>query len=658
MVKLLKGWNEKLWYVVPQHLEKMISPGTLLQVPLRTIFYPALVLHCTDVKPDLAGKEIKELSCVYSVPNDPFFQNFIKQIHRLYFLPSHHLHQRLCHFLLSKPLEIESNISEQKCSPVNHSEITLTPIQQEIFNQIAPKILIPKYAPHLLQGVTGSGKTYIYIMLLRATLAAHKTVIFLVPEVGLALTFLRIFKEYIPLEQLFGFHSASNIKEKKELWNALCHGKPIVFVGVHLPIITPVANLGLLIIDEEHESGYQEKKHPRLQTKEIALLRAKKYNIPILLGSATPSINTLFLAEKEAWPHFKLTERFNNAALPKIEKISLLQREKRAFFWITNRLKELIKDRLAKKEQTILFINRRGYSFFAQCRECGVIFQCKNCSVSLTVHHEIDEEKKLTCHYCNFSKPLPNHCLECNAPAKSLYTKGIGTQKLIEVLHTLFPEAKIARADLDTTKKKKLWQQTVTEMYEGKVDILVGTQSITKGYHFPGVTLVGIIWADLHLHIPTFNAAEKTIQQLLQVAGRAGRSTKESLVAVQYMQDAELFNLLNEENYQHFYEQEKKMRQEAEYPPFCRFASLEFSHVDEEILEKESNFALHFLEELNEKQPKKIKILGPTKPLVYKIKNREMRQIFFKADDFTLIYQLLTPLMKLSFSSTVAFCPT
>lgn len=311
------------------------------------------------------------------------------------------------------------------------------------------------------------------------------------PEVSLALEFeQRLRKEFSETIPLFSFHSATSAKNKKIVWQQLLDGKPVVIIGVHLPVLMPIANLGLIIIDEEHEVGYQEKKHPKINTKEAALWRAKIAQIPILLGSATPSLATLYNVKTRGWDIFHLHQRFAGS-FPQIKTVSLLEKkERRKNFWITQELSQALTTCLQKKEQAIIFLNRRGFSFFVQCKNCSFVFSCLNCSVSLTLH----KDNLLICHYCGISCAQPTVCTQCKASADSLLKKGIGTQQVVSILQSLFPYARIGRADLDATSKKKHWQQTMADFSQGKLDILVGTQTITKGYHFPNVTLVGIIW--------------------------------------------------------------------------------------------------------------------------------------------------------------------
>jgi primosomal protein N'' len=333
-------------------------------------------------------------------------------------------------------------------------------------------------------------------------------------------------------------------------------------------------------------------------------------------------------------------------------KIVLLNDKKeRKSFWISNQLRDAIKDRLAKKEQCIIFINRRGFSFFVQCKSCSFIFSCQSCSVSLTLH----SDNLLNCHYCNHSQAMPTTCPSCKT--NEFIKKGIGTQQAVTILETMFPLAKIARADLDITQRKKLWQQTMTDFHAGNIDILVGTQSITKGYHFPKVTLVGILWADLNLHFPIYNASETSLQQLIQVAGRAGRQSDESLVIVQTMDDHKIFNYLNEVDYLKFYHDEVEMRSMVGYPPAHRFVEIELKHTNELVIDRESHHIATMLHQEKDLFQYPVRVLGPAKPPVHKIKNMFSRKIYIKGDDIAHIIKLYHVINHDDFQSFIYFTP-
>jgi primosomal protein N' (replication factor Y) len=430
-------------------------------------------------------------------------------------------------------------------------------------------------------------------------------------------------------------------------------------VGVHLPVTLPCANLGLIIIDEEHETGYQEKKHPKIHTKEAALMRASLYQIPLVLGSATPSLTTLHNVHTKGWKLFELTKRFAGS-FPTLQHVLLTDKRQRRSFWISTALEQAIKDRLLKREQVIIFLNRRGFSLFVQCKACSFTFMCPNCSVSLTLHGT----NRLTCHYCGLHQTLPATCPQCQEKEDQFLKKGIGTQQVVTVLQKLFPMANIGRADLDASSRKTAWKQTLSDFEAGKIDIMVGTQTITKGYHFPRVTLVGIIWADLSLNFPIYNATEMALQQIVQVAGRAGRasfykeptqsdSTQKNIsqgesssnecssndmsfntlshgdisqsevssktispghVIIQSMIDHPIFAYTREETYKKFYDHEMAARKMAGYPPFMRLAEIEIKHSREETVDRDAHSLGQKLMSQKRVLGLEVFILGPAKP--------------------------------------------
>lgn len=323
------------------------------------------------------------------------------------------------------------------------------------------------------------------------------------------------------------------------------------------------------------------------------------------------------------------------------------------FFWISKELEEEIRIRLSKKEQSIIFINRRGHSFFIQCKECGTIENCINCSVSLTLH----DDGTAKCHYCNFFKKIPIECSSCKAKQESLLKKGIGTQQVTKMLQQLFPKANIARADLDTTINKKNFQEIVEKMHSGELDILVGTQTITKGYHFPKVTLVGLIWADVNLGMPFYNAAEISLQQIIQVAGRAGRESQKSTVIVQSILDHPLFNYINEIDYLKYFHYEINCRKDSCYPPFTRLFELEIKNGKENILEIEVLKIAQILKDFENNNLDKIKVLGPVNSIIYKLKNSFSKKIYIKSQSYKSVISAINQISYDKFKSKIAITP-
>lgn len=656
-VKLLNGFSRALTYKVPSEWDMSTVLGSIVTVPLQKRTELALV---TDMFADLPAETTFAIRAALSqekIPADRYYAAFITKLSAYYTLEPLTFYKRLQKFLEQQALEPEITLqAAAKSGTLPH----LTDEQQAGLACIMPAITEQRYEATLLHGVTGSGKTELYKQALLEAHTHQKTVLFLVPEVSLAVQFTHLLKIAMPEIPFYGFHSATGVGEKKELWSALMHKKPIVIIGVHLPLLLPIANLGLIIIDEEHDVGFQEKKHPKINTKEAALMRAQINNIPVVLGSATPSVQSLHNVALKKWNLVTLTKRFAGA-FPTVVTVPLTNKDKpnnraygtRASFWISRELEQALGDRLLKNEQAIIFINRRGYSFFVQCAACGFVFECPSCSVSLTLH----EDGALKCHYCAYAMHQPDRCTKCKPNKPTLLKKGIGTQQVVSILQTLFPAARIARADMDSTVNKKTWQATITKFHQKELDILVGTQTITKGYHFPGVTLVGILWADINLHMPFYNAAETTLQQLIQVAGRAGRQSSESLVVVQTMLEHPIFRYLNEKDYIHFYNYEIEHRKMLNYPPCSRFAELELRNTDESVLEAESKRCGQILADFRGKTAKDLMILGPAQPPVHKIKNVFSRKIYLKSASYGHIHAAYQELLKLEMSSQLFFTP-
>lgn len=645
-VKLLNGFYETLTYKVPATWDLVSLPGSLVEVPLRNRKEKALVVDIFDTLPAHVTYTIKEALSQEQIPYDASYAPWIDQLSAYYAIEPQVLYKRLRAFLQAKPETevVPSQESTQNKTP----HVNLTPEQQEVVDTLCAQLDKNTYSPSLIHGVTGSGKTEIYKQVIATAYAQKKTCVFLVPEVSLALQFTQVFKNYFgEAAPIFGFHSAITPKQKKELWELLLTKKPAIIIGVHLPLLLPLHNVGVIIIDEEHDSGFQEKRHPRINVKEAALLRARLAKIPIILGSATPSIATL--AHK--FPVFKLHKRFSGA-FPAVQVVTL-NKDKRKSFWISKELEKAITTTLEKKEQIIIFINRRGYSFFVQCGDCNFVFACPTCSVSLTLHNN----NQIVCHYCGHTQQVPPACPNCKAPEKNFIKKGIGTQQVVTLLEKLFPHARIGRADLDVSSNKKKWQETMQQFYNHELDILVGTQTITKGYHFPKVTCVGILWADINLNFPFYTASETTLQQLIQVAGRAGRQTESSTVIIQTMINHPLYNFINEQKYLDFYAYETENRKITNYPPFTRFAEIELRSTSESQVQQDADDCADFLHAVVQQHNLPITILGPAQPPVHKIKNISSYKIYLKGPQYAQLAALYLALKKRGHKSALFYTP-
>jgi len=628
-VLLLNACNKLLTYTIPHEMQATVNAGSIVRVPVHTRYEYAIV-HTVADTPTEDIDHIKPISCEHATSHDPHYVTYLDRLCTYYAIDKRILFRRIRQSRNHKHVSIpQQNMTDT----ADHSTDTpLNAEQQHVVEHMSPYIHHPQFCPALLHGVTGSGKTHVYTALARECLSNGTACIWLAPETTLALQLEQRIRSEAPDIPCYSFHSATSQRDKQAAWKAIYQQEPCIIIGVHIPVLLPLPHLGCIIVDEEHDPGFQEKKHPKIHSKEAAILRAQAYGIPIVMGSATPSMQSLYNTEKGVWTYYALRHRYNGAIAPiSIAYLTHTQKEKRRHFWITKQLENGIRNRLERGEQVIIFLNRRGYNFFIRCGTCGYTFCCTHCSVSVTPHNT----KTVQCHYCHRSWPEPHYCTSCQADSSHFIRKGIGTQQTTTILQDIFPEARIARADLDTTVHKKKWQSTLDAFTRGDVDILVGTQSITKGYDFPNVTLVGLVWADINLGMPVYNTAERTLQQILQVAGRAGRHDKESHVIAQVMLDHPLLAYAHEDHYQSYYQYEMDFRKELGYPPCGRFAAIELRHTDAHTVERDAR-AVH--QQLAQSLQPYSHVLGPTQPTVSRIQGVHIRMIYIKSRTFNAIY--------------------
>ena len=492
----------------------------------------------------------------------------------------------------------------------------------------------------LLHGVTGSGKTEVYIQVIRNFIDNGYGAIVLVPEISLTPQTVRRFVERLG-DKVAVFHSRLSKGEKYLEWQKVNSGKAKVVVGARSALFTPIKNLGIVIIDEEHDSSYKSGQSPYYHAREVAEKLCELNNATLVLGSATPEISTYYRAKNGELSLIELKERTNHRELPKTDIVDmreeLVSGNKTIF---SKRLYDEIKENLAKKEQTILFLNRRGFSTFVSCRKCGFVAKCKNCNIALTYHME---HNTLECHYCGAKWNNPEVCPIC----KEKYIKyfGIGTQKIETAVKKVFPEASVIRMDLDTTTKKDAHEEILNKFKNENIDILIGTQMIAKGHDFPNVTLVGVMAADTSLNSNDFYSAERTFGLLTQVSGRAGRAEKTGRVIVQtYESDNYSIVAAKEHNYEKFYEQEIILREQLNYPPFCDIILINISGEDENKVIDDSRKIREAFEDLF-KGNENVKVLREVPSPISKIKNKYRFRIIIKSDVSnkinTPIYELL-----------------
>lgn len=463
------------------------------------------------------------------------------------------------------------------------TKLTLTEEQANAFRTVCDSMDDMLFSEFLLYGVTGSGKTEVYLQLIEKALNEHKSSILLVPEISLTPQTVNRFIARFGKENIAVLHSKLSIGERYDEWNKINDGRAKIVIGARSAIFAPVKDLGLIIIDEEHDSSYKSEMTPKYDAKEVARFMCKEANVPLLLGSATPDIDTFYRAKNEAIMLLELKNRANNASLPDIEIVDLREElAKGNKSMISTRLYEEIQKNLNDKKQTILYLNRRGFSTFVMCRNCGYTVKCKNCNINLTYHSNTN---KLKCHYCGYEEKLVTKCPSCGSEQIRYF--GTGTQKLEYEINKLFPNASTIRMDIDTVSKKNSHEQILEKFKNDNIDILIGTQMVVKGHHFPNVTLVGVIAADGSLNIDDFRANERTFQILTQVAGRAGRGEDKGRVIIQtYNPDNFSIECAKKQDYNLFYNTEISLRKQLKYPPFCDIILIGFTSVIEQEVAK------------------------------------------------------------------------
>ena len=530
-------------------------------------------------------------------------------------------------------------------------KLEFTEEQQNAYNEISDKMDKNKYEEYLIYGVTGSGKTEIYLQLIEKALNNNKTSIMLVPEISLTPQTVDRFIARFGEENIAVLHSKLSIGERFDQWNKIKSGQAKIVIGARSAIFAPVQNLGIIIIDEEHDSSYKSESTPRYNAKDVARYLCYESNIPLVLGSATPDTGSLYRTMKKQSVLLRLNKRANNAKFPEIEVVDLREElSKKNKSMLSEKLQESIKENLENKKQTILFLNRRGFSTFVMCRDCGYTAKCKNCDITLTYHKSTN---KLKCHYCGYETKVITKCPECGS--ENIRYFGTGTQKLESEINTLFPEAKTIRMDVDTVTKKNSHEKILTDFKENKADILIGTQMVVKGHHFPNVTLVGVIAADGSLNMNDYRANEITFQILTQVAGRAGRGEDAGKVIIQtYNPDSFTIECVKQQNEEMFYNTEMRLRKQLKYPPFCDIIVIGVSSKDEQITMKVAQSLHKYLKDRVENENIGIMLYKALPAPIDKIKNKYRWRILIKCKFGEDIIDLMNNTMEKA--QTIKYC--
>ncbi len=476
---------------------------------------------------------------------------------------------------------------------------------------------------YLIHGVTGSGKTEVYMELIEKVLSEGKTAIVLVPEISLTPQMVKRFSERFG-NIIAAIHSALSEGEKYDEWRRISKGDAKIVIGARSALFAPLNNLGLIVIDEEHSDSYkQDDSNPRYDAIKMAIARAKlNKDCKVVLGSATPTLDSYARAKKNVYHLISLPNRINKKPLPKVEVVDMNEEIRSSKGHFSNRLLNSIKEKIAKGEQVILLLNRRGYSSFVTCKNCGEAIKCPKCDITLTYHKA---SNNLRCHYCGYATNMPKECPKCHE--KSLSSLGVGTEKIEEELYKLIEKVRVLRMDFDTTSRKGAHAKMLKDFGLHKYDILLGTQIVAKGLDFDNVTLVGIINADTSLNIPDFHSSEVTFSLISQVAGRAGRSDKDGVVILQtYNKDHYAIKYAKEHDYLGFYKEEMKIRQTLKYPPFYYMLYIRVSSKDNDLAYKES---VRIKKSLEKHLVNSI-ILGPSVSNVFKINNTYRYGIIIK----------------------------
>ena len=622
-------WEDVLKSGELSHFQKQVEDGILEvlyivkeRVKKKQIKIIAPSIDMLEKKAELSKRNTKQIMVI-----DYFISN-PKPIERQKILSLLGISSSVIKSLVDKGILYES-MQEVYRDPYQdrifeHTEpLQLTKEQSVAIKPILQTIEEKRHDVFLLYGITGSGKTEIYMQSIQKVLEEGREGIVLVPEISLTPQMVNRFKGRFG-DEVAVLHSGLSIGEKYDEWRKIQRKEVRVAVGARSAIFAPFGNLGIIIIDEEHETSYKQEDNPRYHARDVAIERARTHNCSVILGSATPSLETFARAKKGVYQLLTLSKRMNDQSLPTVDIVDMreeLREGNRTMF--SRLLYDKLQDRLMKKEQTVLFLNKRGHSSFVMCRDCGYVIQCPNCDISLTYHRY---QQQMKCHYCGYEAVVPTICPECTSEHIRYF--GTGTQKVEEELGKIFPEARVIRMDVDTTSRKGSHEKLLTAFQEGKADILLGTQMIAKGLDFPNITLVGVLSADTMLHLPDFRSSEKTFQLLTQVSGRAGRHELAGEVVIQtYSPEHYSIELASQQDFDQFYQKEMMIRKIHQYPPFYYLALITVGH---EELMKVVDVTEKISVTLSSRLSKGAHILGPVACPIPRINNKYRYQCIVK----------------------------
>lgn len=629
-----------LTYRVPENLKETLKLGMRVEVPLGKRSSKGVVLKYCG-KPDAIVK-IKDVKSILDSP-----QLDEKELRWLLWLAQYYLHPvGLVYSMAFAPHEGIRKRKSKNSDPVNsykdpQQEVLYkpNPEQDAAIKDITNSAQNSQFQPYLLYGVTGSGKTEVYLRSIENILKLNKQSLVLVPEISLTPQLIKRFVNRFG-DQVAVIHSHLTHREKSDQWQSILNGQKKILVGARSALFCPMNNLGLVIIDEEHESSYKQEEQLKYHARDAAIMKAHFFNCPIVLGSATPSLESWHNAEIGKYKKLVLSKRVEDRPLPEVTVVDLKEKKEALSPYLKKRTQELpswltlnlyneLCEKLEKKEQTALFINRRGFAQFLLCSDCGFTEECPSCSVTLTLHKG---GSQLLCHYCGFQKQTAFECTSCHS--KNLENVGLGTEKIASELQIMFPHARIVRADRDEINSRKALEDLIKKISQKDVDIIVGTQMIAKGHDFPNLTLVGSLMADIGLHFPDFRSSERTFQLLTQVAGRAGRHEKPGLVFIQtYLPEHPAIHYAKTHDFEGFAKAELVARKELNYPPFGKVAVIRIQGAQQNKTASAADRAKMEIEKIKRLKPEysKIEILGPSESALLKLKNKYRFQILVKS---------------------------
>jgi primosomal protein N' (replication factor Y) (superfamily II helicase) len=630
-----------LTYLIPEHLNE-VAAGSVVLAPLGKRKCRGIVFSVTEVAPETEF-EIKSLDSI-----DPEYppESIAPRLKWIQWLADYYFHPvGLVADLVLPPLAKTEKKGSRKRSPIPEfppeAPFHLNAEQEVVYKDIAA---MSGFHTHLLYGVTGSGKTEVYLHLFDKTLAKGKTGLFLLPEISLTPQLVNRFAKRFG-SKIALLHSQLTDRERTQFWWEMVQGEKKILIGARSALFCPIPNLGLIVVDEEHESSFKQEEKLKYHGRDVAIMLAKEVNCPIVLGSATPSFESWLNASRGKFKLHRLVKRVGNVQLPEIQIIDLKlsaakSKELKLPFWISEELYQGLQFNLENNYQSALFLNRRGMSQSIICPACGYTKECPNCDIKLTLH----AHSHLVCHYCDYHESFKPKCSDCNEG--TLETLGIGTESVEAEITKLFPAARVLRVDRDEIQNRIDLENAIEKVEKAEVDILIGTQMIAKGLDFPNLKLVGLVLADVGFNLPDFRAGERAVQLILQMSGRAGRHKKENepngtVILQTFNPESEIVQMASQSDYEIFTTYDLKNREIFSYPPYGKMISFRIQSRDLDKSQKTARMLSERCFNLKDKSPSfdEIQVLGPTESPIAKIRNEYRFQVILKANNASVLHR-------------------